>query len=377
MHRTWIFRSIVAIASLAVVVSAAAQTPQSESKPKDVTPAKPSGNTMRGGWEFEGHFASGSFNNGDTANGSTDTVQTGPPFFAINGHPTNAVQSWLFGDGLGLLNGVLGATGVTANRVTGLGIGLLVPTRTGGKSYGIRFGHSITSHGYGGVMIDWTQVTPTVNSDFLTRLDTSVASFGPAMQPLLASQLTGVSASRLIVLNPARQMAILGDFRINIVRIWKFTPFVTLGGGIMMPRNETSSVTITGSYHGTASNGAHFNETDHVTITFPQDASIIKMFGFGVNFRVNHWSGVRIDWRRQMMDSTITAHVETDPSHVISDAPAGTVAFSGPGFASRPVQLANGSTGITSLNFATSFDPYQSGGKQKLDLISVGYFVRF
>lgn len=384
MIRRSVLRPLGVLACVWLASPAAAQTqPKPAPPPAAAKPAKPANTIKKTGWQADFHAG---FLPGGTAQAGVGSLPPAGPTFPTNipGLFSRNVASYFFGDGALLFNTAAANNNLTPARIVPLDPVLTTPSaqRQGGATYGFRIGHTVTSHALAEFSMDLGQGHMALSSDALAAVEATRASY----KALFDGQLVGTAGNAVTTVTSdihdkgGSQMLLLGDLNINVGTFGRVTPFVTLGGGVLLARGTPTSFTMTGHYTfnlnlpGNAGNGAPFNETDSITVTFETSSSIIKVFGGGAQFMVNKRSGIRVDARVHLATGGLKIRVTTNPAIVIG-SPQSVIDR---GLGSPQVQfgtLPDKSSSLVSMS--DDFKTFESSGTQKVVTVTFGYFVRF
>jgi hypothetical protein len=362
--------SVVAGTMALAAAPALAQQPPSSNKPH------------RTGFVFEVH--GGSASAGALTKVFTSTLPApGPTAPDFRGGTTRLVPSWFFGDGALLANQV------SAQTLDGVSIVPLDPVLTKasanvqkGRSFGLRIGHTITSHVFAAFAYDTVSGHLAIDPGALTAITATVGSFQPYWSAVLTRPQTAnvrASATSTLVDNVSSTMKLtMGEVDINVVTIHGWTPYFEIGGGIQFPSADEASVTLVGNYafklnNANNNNGAPFSETDQIRVRFQAQPAIIKVVGGGVEGDLMRHLGVRVDVRAMLGASRIRTRLDTAPTSVLSTPPLLGAQARG---ASPSLQIANnGLPTSLSLQGVNHVDTFEGAGR--LVMFSVGAFFRF
>jgi hypothetical protein len=311
---------------------------------------------------------------------TSELPPAGQNFPDFRGGQSRFVPSWFFGDGALLANQVTQQTG------DGVSIVPLDPVltqasanRRKGGSFGVRIGHTITSHVLAEFAYDTISGHVAIDPAALNAIAATTASFQPYWTAVITRPATGnvqASASSTITDNVGTMKLVVGEGAINIVTVHGWTPYVEVGGGIAFPSPDEASATLVGHYqfkivNTGANNGTPFSETDTVRIRFQAQPTPVTVVGGGVEGDLMRHLGVRVDVRAMLGADRIRTRIDTSPSNV----PAPLVAVIARG-TSPSLQISSSSLPSSlSLQGVDHLDAFEAAGR--LVTFSVGAFVRF
>jgi hypothetical protein len=343
-------------------------------------PAGSSNPSRRTGWQFEIH-------GGSTSAGALTTIFTselppaGQSFPDFRGGQSRFVPSWFFGDGALLANQV--------SQQTGDGVSI-VPldsvlthasaNRKRGGSFGVRIGHTVTSHVLAEFAYDTTSGHVGIDPAALTAIAATTASFRPYWTAVITRAATPnvqASAASTIADNVGTMKLFIGEGAINIVTVHGWTPYFEIGGGIAFPSQDEASATLVGHYQtnldvaGNPNNGALFSETDTVRIRYQAQPAIVTVVGGGVEGDFMRHLGVRADVRAMLGADRMRTRIDTSPSRVVG-TPGSQIAR-----AANPSLQISSNFQPSSLSFqgVDHFPSFEAAGQ--LLMLSVGAFFRF
>jgi hypothetical protein len=351
--------------------------------PAPAQPAPSSNTPHRTGWEFEVH--GGSTSAGALTKVFTSALPTpGPTFPDFRGGQSRLVPSWFFGDGALLANQVTAQTGDGVSIVP-LDSVLTLPSanRQKGGSFGVRAGHTITSHVLVEFAYDSASGHLAIDPSALTAIAATTASFQPYWTAVLTRASTAnvqASASSTIVTNVGTMKVFTVDAAINVITFHGWTPYFEAGGGITFPSGDAVSATLVGQYQFNIvnmgkNNGTQFNETDRIRVRFQAQPAVIKVVGGGIEGDLMRHLGVRVDVRTMLGGSRIRTRLDASPTNVPTALAAVAARGASPSLQiSSNLQISGLQTSL-SLQSVNSFDSFEGAGR--LTLISVGAFFRF
>jgi hypothetical protein len=338
---------------------------------------RPSG--LQTGWEIEGYggLSFVRLPDGGTSDlpGPGASLPTSSPLF-----PTRQVSSWFFGDGAVLLSDVNAAFGSTEAIVPldGLFGSLGLEPSTGG-AFGFRVRREVTPRYSAEFSVDVIAGATTLTDDLLVGVDASRESFGAAFDALLASgPFTDpeVVAAAIAVDGASREVAVTGS------AIYRFTPgaaidpYVTLGGGLLVPSGEAASVTLEGQYRAVIGGTVRIEEFDRVALRFDRRQTWIGVVGGGVSRTMANAWGLRVDGRVLLGAHRTRLLLDASPE-VPTNAPAGFIESG----TNPAIQFSNDpATGrLSSLSGPgiRDFVAFEGDGLETRFLFTIGVFWKF
>jgi hypothetical protein len=305
-------------------------------------------------------------------------------FTDFTGNPSRQVPSWYFGDGAKLANQVTAQTGDNVSIIpldsvlTGASVG-----RNSGGNFGVRVGHSITRFVL--VTISYDQVSSNIalTSNALAAINATNASFGPYWQALLTRpNTTNVKASSKLSLGDnvsnTNRLATLA-VEIRPVTVAGFTPYVAIGGGFSLPGSAAPQLTLIGTYQFNVNNlgpnnGALVAQTDQIQVTYKTQATVVKVFGIGVERELGHHLGVRGEARGFIDANSIKLRLDTNPVTQLQAPPLNGVVRRG---MNPSLQIASNPNFVSSLSLQGVNHVETSTMNGNVWSYSVGVFVRF
>ncbi len=345
-------------------------------------PAAPRDSGGFRGWQVEGHI--GAISSGSMA-GSATLPAAGPAFTTVNGLNSRYVPSWYFGDGSLLANQVAGAMANQPPRpivpldpvLTGASA-----TRPTGFAFGFRAGHSVTRRALVECSLDTDQAQMAIGSSALSAIESTRASFVSYFNSILArnpnAANVSTTAASSIVNNTGTEGVVTADVNIAILTSASFTPYVTVGAGVALPRGTQPSVTLVGSYSfvenlpGTRVNGAPIDESDRLLARYNVRAAGFLLAGGGVQRALSRHAGFRADVRFYPKASNMTVRVDTSPLDP-NGTPSGHITR-GPG---PQIQISTtpGVPSSLSLQGINHVDTFVGQGRQAS--VTAGVYLRF
>jgi hypothetical protein len=216
-----------------------------------------------------------------------------------------------------------------------------------------------------------------ITDNALTQIEAARASFKNKWKRLDVAGNTPTSSVSTISPYGPRQIFTTGALVLNLPEVYKVSPFLTAGAGIVSSSDGMPAVTLVGSYGGPSA-----LETDTVRLTFAQASHHVfaQVLGGGVKIYVTrHW-GFRFDTRAYLYHKPVTIlldanHTDTsDAAWIINatDASGTIVTFlqriTGPGL---------GSYSALSGPSISGLKVFSGSGIQRQIPITVGLFWRF
>jgi hypothetical protein len=276
------------------------------------------------GWEIEVH--GGGALASALGGGTGGVPAAGAPFTSVTDFPTRRVSSWLFGDGANLLNDTLAAFD---------------------------------------------------SSQEVTALDT-----GPFED-------AAVSSTNTILDNDGTQIVATGTLNINLLTRGRFIPYASVGAGVISNNGDTPTANLEGDYTFEIFDLFPISETDRVSLRHAiDDTVLVGVFGGGIKVLLTDRSGIRVDVRVHLGDSTNRTLLDADPDVV--EVEPGDSSFIIASFTDPSVQFSNDPTlirfsddptGVAESTLTGSdindFEAFTVSGVARQFLVSVGYFWRF
>ena len=350
--------------------------------------AAPMTAAAQGRWEVEVH-AGGTLNNQPAA-GDPTLPAPGVPFTTANGLPSRRESSWYFGDGATLVNQVSAARGLSA-RITPLDTVLTsaVAQRGNGGAFGFRITRSFTTRYAAEFSFDYRRTPVTLSAGALAGIEASRAGFGSVFSVPLPAGPQGtaptMSATSIATVDPERgsQALSTGVININLTTASRFTPYVSLGAGVVTNSSDAPSATLVGNYRITGPPGTPMasvvvhDETDTVTLRYAVDGhDFVGVVGGGVRYAVSPRWGVRLDIRAHLGRNGVSNVLDATPS-IKTLTPATVLALP----TNPSIQFSNNpSTGAQSSLAApavTDFQTFRGTGIRVQTNIVSGVYWRF
>jgi hypothetical protein len=310
----------------------------------------------------------------------------GPAFPTFAGDPSRRVPSWYFGDGAALANQVVAQTG-DAGHIVPLDSVLVSPSavRGSGGMFGFRIGHTVTRRVLVALSYDRANGQVSLTSGALASIAATNASFQPYWTALLTRPGTAnvTSSSTMAVtgndVSSADDLLSLGvEVRVTTYRGW--TPYVAIGGGLLIPEASGPTVTLAGTYQfnlvnpGAANNGVLVRETDQLRVQFQTQPAPIGILGFGVEHDLMRHLGVRAEGRWFLQADSLRIRVDTFPQPALPQGPQSAVIRRG---TNPSLQVSSNPAAPTSLSLQGVNRFFSFEGTGNLPSFSAGLFFRF
>jgi hypothetical protein len=227
----------------------------------------------------------------------------------------------------------------------------------------------------------WTGATE-VDPALLEAVETTRASFESAFAGLFATGpfgATAVSSEISISERTSRELALVASVRYHLLT-GSFSPYLTVGGGVVTRVGSLPSITLNGSYQFQVQAAnvptVPFAESDTLTLRFEQATGPVGVAGLGLRQQLSPRMGFAIDGRVYVSQETLSLRVDSAPT-VTTGTPAGFIES----FTTPAVQFSNNaSTGrASSLSGAplNGFKAFTTSGVQVRYAVTAGVFFRF
>jgi len=292
--------------------------------------------------------------------------------------PARATSSWLFGDGAALLNGVLEEFG-RPGRVTPLDAVFGPVPSAHPAAFGLRVRRRLNPRTALEVTVDGFAQSSIPSEEISDAIDRTFDSLGSAMTDLFASG--PFSPSRVVTASgtihaPYDDGSITAAVNRDVWRLGSFQPYFTLGGGVMIPREEFFAGGSAQARYTTSILGeVPIDETDTVRVAFTRPASAVFVLGGGLRHDFSHPWSLRVDARLLVGPDTTRITLDATPS-VVRGTPAGFIES----FTNPAIQFSNDpATGrVSSLSGpALSGVEVFRGGVLARTIVSVAVARRF
>lgn len=328
-------------------------------------------------WEIEGY--AGVLAAQPASAGSVKMPPPGAPIVTSTPtFPARATSSWLFGDGASLLNGVLEEFGRT-RRIAPLDPLFAPPPAAHPAAFGLRVRRRLNprvSLEFGVEGFAQSSIRTTGISD---ALGTAFDSLGPAFIDLFASG--PFASSKVITADgvfhaPYDETAITAAVNHDIGPLWRLQPYVTAGGGVVIPRDEFfAGGSVQARYTTSILGEVPIDETDSVGVEFTRPKSAVAVLGGGLRHDFKRAWAVRIDARVLVGPDTTRVHLDATPS-VARGTPAGFIES----FTNPAIQFSNDpATGRVSSLSGPALQDVEvfKGGVLARTIVSVALARRF
>jgi hypothetical protein len=335
-----------------------------------------------GKWEVEVHGGLTQANS--PTGGDARLPDPGTPFLTLGGFSSSRHESsWYFGDGAVLLNQVNTAFGI-APRITALDPVLQSSVdRTGGGLFGARVSRQLNARFSAEFSFDYSRSQLEMTAATLSAIEASRASFIAAWNGVMGTvpplfQSPVVTSVSTILNREGRQAFMVGALTINLTKPGRFTPFATVGAGVVSHLGETPSVTLAGNYQFRFGGVIPVNESDTVTVRYSSPATaLVGDFGGGFKYAVSRRSGVRVDGRVHVNRREIDTLVDATPS-VLTSTPGGFFSATMPSlqFASNPPPIPGRPSSLSGPALV-GFKSFAGSGIESQIGITAGWFWRF
>jgi hypothetical protein len=327
-------------------------------------------------WEVEGY--GGILVAQPSSAGTTTIPPAGPPLVTSTPtFPTRATSSWFFGDGTSLLNGVLQDFG-RPSRITPLDAAF-APLQTARVPVaGARVRRRLNERIALEASVDAFTRSPVRATALPAIVEAARASFASAFTDLFATgpfASTDVLAQAVTHDGDHGETAITGAVSFSAGHLGGMRPYVTWGGGAVVPRGTLSSAKLRGQYMTAIFGEVPIHETDLVSIRYTRSTTFTLVAGGGVSRDLSANWGLRVDARWL---------IGPDPTHVLVDAQPsfarGTPAGFIESFTNPAIQFSNDpSTGRRSTLSGDPLNEFEvfRGGVVARTIISVAVARRF
>lgn len=351
--------------------------------------ARPQDKTARK-WEIEGHFGGSFFSNPTSGRAQLPPVgasyQVGPlfpfpPGFPTEWPPSREVSSWFFGDGSVLFNDARRAVGF----LSPVSITALDPTltragsdRDNGLLLGFRVARTLNDRLSAEFSFDASRGRVRMSDDARVAIETTGTSFEQAFDSLSPIGFESVESNVTIHREGGGQLTTTGALTVNLLTRHRWTPYATIGGGVVSGTGDMPRATLVGKYQvvdvleGT---GILVDDTDTVSVRYEMNPAALLLLGGGFKFDLSPRAGIRGDVRLGIASNRGRVVIDTEASHagvsyfsLALIGPNSTAVFSSPGNARQPSL-----SGPALAGFETF-----TGTRYQVDTaITIGYFTRF
>lgn len=238
--------------------------------------------------------------------------------------PARATSSWFFGDGAALLNGVLEDFALTA-RIAPLDPAFAPLPGAHPAAFGLRLRRWLTRRTALEISVEGFATSPVSVDGLSDVVDRSSGSFIAAFGELFGS---GPFTRPTVVVaqgagtGPHDETAVTASFNRDIGRLGRLQPYVTAGGGVMIPQEFLFGGTLTGRYTTAILGEVPIQETDSISFDVTQSTAFTAVAGGGVRLDLGPQWAVRGDARLLIGPDTTRITLDATPS-VARGTPAG------------------------------------------------------
>jgi hypothetical protein len=362
-----------------------------ESEPRQAGTAnvRPQDKTARK-WEIEGHIG-GSFLSNPTS-GTAQLPPVGasyqvpaPPFppglpGAREYPPSREVSSWYFGDGSVLFNDARRAFGFFSSvPITALDPALTRAgsERGGGLLLGFRVARALNDRLSAEFSFDASLARVRMRDDTRAAIETTSTSFEQAFDSIFA--FASVDSNVTIHREGGGQLNATGALTVNLLTGHRWTPYATIGGGVVSSVGDMPRATLVGKYQVVdflEETGTIFvDDTDTVSVRYEMNPAPILLLGGGFKFDLSPRTGIRGDVRFGIASNGSRVAIDTEASH--ADVSFSSLTLIGPN--SSAVFSSPGSPRQRSLSgpALSGFETFTGTRYQVDTAITIGYFTRF
>ncbi len=294
-------------------------------------------------------------------------------------NPSRRVSTWFLGDGSNLLNGVNAEFGVSG-RIASLDSALTSLGLSGNNAsaVGLRIRRVLSGRLALELSADMLPGSRTVSPELTTAVETARASFVTAFSSLLSTgpfTNTSVAATTLVA-NPSSR-----DLATTVAAQWtigtrSFSPYVTLGAGLVHRVGELPSLTLTGTYRFNILGSVPISETDILRLRYEQGTALAGVVGVGVRRTLSDRLGFSFDGRLLLGQQTLALLLDSEPA-VTTGTPEGFIES----FTTPAIQFSNNRTTGRESSLSgpplTGFKAFSTTGLQTRYVITAGLFVKF
>jgi hypothetical protein len=325
-------------------------------------------------WEIEGHGG------GAAVASVTSATKTAPPLgpsILTSGpqFPGRQAPSWFFGDGASQLNGALAAFHLSA-AVTPLD-SAFNPLGSGKGAGGARVTRRLTSSFGIEVSVDVIAGSTSAVSSLKAAAQSASSSFQSTFATFLTTgPFTGVAvdSTNSVTGGAGLELATTAALRWHLAPHASWSPYVTIGGGLMTRPGSLASATLDGHYQFSILGATPIDERDHAVVHYQATTSPIVVAGFGISHALGSAWAVNLDARVLIGAADSALRLDAAPSGVTSNL-AGfveldtvpTVQFSNNASTGRQSTLGGSLSGFTVV----------SGGVSARTLVTFGLARRF
>jgi len=285
------------------------------------------------------------------------------------------VPSWLFGDGVTIVN-ANNKVNFLISEIIGLDEILTSPSASVGR--GISFGGRVTRVLSNRWALEGTLdvIASSISFGTQARSETqhTTTSFTNAFTQLLSQQSESRSvSSSFAVQESGAQISAGADVRFLLRQKGAFRMFVRAGGGMAAQTGAPLMVTVTGDYQFVRL-GVPFHETDTATIRYHVANSAFFRAGGGATFALGRRYGLRGDMVVMVEPNNLRVTVETTPVGV-AGLPTGVAVVPGLTNSIRFSTVAGTPSSLSTT--LPEFETYAGGGLRLNVMFTGGLFFRF
>jgi len=275
-------------------------------------------------WEIEG--AAGVLAAQPASAGRQALPPAGPPIVTSTPtFPSRATPSWFFGDGAALLNGVLEEFGL-ASRVAPLDPLFAPPPAAHPAAFALRVRRRLNPRLALEIGVGGSAKSSIHTAEISEALESAFDSVGPALIDLFKSgpfASPTVITAEGVIHAPYDETAITAAVNRDVGHLWRLQPYVTFGGGVMIPREEFfAGGSVQARYTTSILGEVPIDETDTVRVDFTRPKSMVAVIGGGVRHDLSPKWALRFDARVLVGPDTTRVHLDATPS-VARGVPAG------------------------------------------------------
>ena len=363
-------RSVYASGLIAALcaVPAQAQTPAS---------------SANGPWTVELHVGAATSGTGSGKEGAAFPI--GQTLVTTATGPTSrAVSSWLFGDGAVILNAVNTAHNDSElvvpldSTLRSMGAG-----RSGGAVFGIRVNRALASRWSLEFAVDDAPAAVEFSDDAREAFSQAASSFGQAWEALMAftpsaSNIT-ITATSALSKGSGGEVRATAALRYLVLSSDRVTVSLLGGLGTAITHGSLPSASLSAGYGFTFANQFPINELDQTTVRVTQQgrASLLTVFGGGMDFALGPNRGLRADARVALTSNQLNIVVDTDPFVRISTPAFAISTFTSPSLQWSNNPAATGRTSTLSGAPLQNFETFIGEGSASRFSLTIGYFWRF
>lgn len=346
-----------------------------------IMPASPaSAQTASSGrrWQLEGIAGLSLFDL--PTGGTSDLPPAGAPLTTSGPiNPSRRVSTWFLGDGSQLLNGVNAEFGVVG-RIAPLDTALASLGLTGNNAsaFGLRIRRVLSDRLALELSADMLPGSREVSPELTNAVEAARASFVTAFTDLL---MTGPFTSASVAATASVSDPSSRDVTTTVAAQWtigahKFSPYVTVGAGLVHRVGELPSMTLTGTYRFNILSSVPISETDTLHLRYEQGTALVGVVGAGMRRTLSDRLGFSIDGRLLVGQQTLALRLDSEPT-VVTGSPEGFIES----FTTPAIQFSNSRTTgrESSLTGAPlqGFKAFSTTGLQTRYIITAGLFVKF